>query len=211
MLKNLIFDVGGVLLEYQWYKALTDLGYDETEAQEVGKKLVRDPIWPMMDYGVMTIDEVREKLKLVYPELEEMMAEILKNPKVLAVPRPEIWDQIRRLKEAGYRIFLLSNYGEELWEAHVAHQPFMQHVEDAVISCRIHMVKPQRRIYTYALQKFGIRGEESVFFDDRPENTLAARKAGLPAITVSSREDLNQILERLLEEGEESLPEERRV
>lgn len=205
MLKNLIFDVGGVLLEYRWEKALTDMGLDETEAYAIGDKLVHDPIWPMMDYGVMTIDEVLEKLKMVYPELEEKMAWILHHPEVLPVPRPEIWEKIKRLKEMGYRIFILSNYGAELWDAHVKDRPFMKYAEGAVVSCRIHMMKPQRRIYEYALQTFGISGDESVFFDDREENTEAARQVGIKALTVLSRTWLSERLDSLIAHGEKGL------
>ncbi len=206
MLKNLIFDVGEVLLEYRWGEALTDIGVDAEEAREIGGKLVRDPVWMMMDYGVMSAEEVAEKMKIIYPEDAEKMGWILRHPEHLVVPRPEIWERVHRLKEKGYRIYILSNYGKDMWEAHAAYQPFMRDLDGCVVSCRIHLLKPDARIYEYLLREYGLKREESVFFDDKAVNTEGARAVGLPAVTIPSRGFLAALLDEIEKSGGAGLP-----
>ncbi|KAB0578434.1 putative hydrolase of the HAD superfamily [Fusobacterium naviforme] len=208
MLKNIIFDVGDVLLEYRWPEALMALGLPEQEARTLGRRMVHDPIWTMMDYGVMTPLEVAEKMRIVYPEQGDKIQWMMEHPKTLYVPRPEIWERVHRLKKQGYRLFILSNYGKEMWEAHAAFQPFMQDMDGAVISYRMHLLKPNRDIYEYLLDTYALKPEESLFFDDRRVNTDGAKSAGIPSVTVRSREFLRETLDRILAEGEDGVPEE---
>lgn len=107
---------------------------------------------------------------------------------------------IKKLKEKGFGLYLLSNYSEELFTVHTAGLPFLELVDGGVISYQIHQIKPNPPIYEYLLQKYQLKAEDCLFFDDRPENTEAARKLGMQAVTVAdgSEELLLRELEKLL-------------
>lgn len=200
-LKNLIFDVGGVLLEYRWTAALTDIGETKEEARRIAAEIVNSPLWSRMDAGNVTAEGMIEALSKKYPADAEQITWFLHHPDHLVVTRPEIWEKVSRLRGQGYRIYLLSNYSRELWKAHVLPQPFYRELDGCVVSYEENALKPSAEIYHILLDRYQLKPEESVFFDDRPENTLAAKQCGIAGITVISRDFLNRTLDALLSEG----------
>ena len=57
MLKNLIFDVGDVLLEYRWQDMLVEHGLSREEALRIGSEVFANPYWSLLDYGTILPDE----------------------------------------------------------------------------------------------------------------------------------------------------------
>ena len=201
-LKNIIFDVGHVLLSYQWAAPLLNAGLPEEEAIRISREIARSHLWPLLDYGIVTIPEIVEKYSMIYPEDAENIALWFSDLESLPIPREEIWKRVHLLKEAGYRLYLLSNYEEVLFRTHTAGRPFMDDMSGGVISYEVHMVKPEERIYRFLLKKYGLRPEECAFFDDRPENCLGADDAGILGVQVLSEEQFARILDALLSAGQ---------
>ena len=102
------------------------------------------------------------------------------------------------LKEKGYKIYLLSNYSEELFHAHTKGAKFLDVLDGGVVSYQVHALKPDREIYEILLEKYSLKAEECLFFDDRMDNVEGAKKAGIQAIQVTSREMLNETLDKML-------------
>ena len=75
----------------------------------------------------------------------------------------------------------------------------MDDIDGKVVSYEIHEMKPDKVIYEHLLAKYGLKPEESVFFDDRSENTAAAEELGIKSYTITSKEYLNSILDEYLE------------
>ena len=70
--KNIIFDVGEVLLEYRWYEMLTkDRGLTPERAKLVGEAMFDSPMWHEMDLWVKPMDEIYEEFREAYPEYYE--------------------------------------------------------------------------------------------------------------------------------------------
>jgi len=201
-LKNVIFDIGNVLLSYNWAAPLLKAGLPEAEAIRISREIARSHLWPLLDYGVVTIPEIVEKYGMIYPEDADSIALWFSDLESLPIPRAEVWDRVHRLKEAGYRLYLLSNYDGVLFKTHTAGTPFINDMDGGVISYEVHMVKPEERIYRFLLKKYGLRPEECVFFDDRPENCLGADDAGILGVQVLSAEQLVRVLDALLAAGQ---------
>ena len=113
MIRNLVFDVGGVLLEYRWQDMFRQQGLSEEEIGKLEQVLFRDEIWAWkLDTGAITVAqaivEFREK---GVPHPEEVTW-FLEHIEEMSVPRPEIWQQVVDLKEKGYRFYLLSYYSQ---------------------------------------------------------------------------------------------------
>ena len=113
------------------------------------------------------------------------------------VPRKDVWKKVHQLKEKGYHIYLLSNYSEDLFHKHTADADFMKDIDGMVVSWQIHKTKPSPDIYLHLLETYGLTPSECIFFDDRPANTEAARKLGIQAVTITSRDVLMAELEKL--------------
>lgn len=201
-MKNIIFDIGSVLIGYRWQDMCMEAGWDEEKAMKIGRGFFGNPLWPDYDAGLVGTDELIESVAEKYPELREDICWFIASGKKMVVERPKIWALAKRLKEKGYGLYLLSNYSEELFTVHTDGLPFLEFVDGGVISYQIHQIKPNPAIYQYLMQKYQLKPEDCLFFDDRPENTEAARKLGMQAVTVEdgSEELLLRELEKLLRE-----------
>ena len=198
VLKNIIFDVGDVLLEYRWHDMLTDYGLDDEEADKVGKLMFDDNLWHEFDIGNMHRDEIIGQYIKNYPEYAQVMQWFMTHGEFMHVKREDVWEKMYKLKEKGYGIYILSNYSEELFRKHTTDAPFIEIADGIVVSYQIHITKPDEGIYKFLLNKYNLKAEECIFFDDREENTEGARKLGINAVTVISKEFLLEELDKLL-------------
>ena len=202
MIQNLIFDVGDVLLEYRWFEMLTkDYGLSDTEARRIGGEMFDNEIWVQgLDGGRLTLDEAIHEYEKKYPNDVEVIRWFLRNGEQMVVKRPEIWRKVAALKEKGYRIYLLSNYSDELFRIHTKGAEFLNVLDGGIVSYQVHALKPDREIYQILLGKYGLQADECLFFDDRAENVEGARTLGIQAVQVTSREMLNATLDKMLTE-----------
>lgn len=198
-MKNIIFDIGSVLIGYRWRDMCLDEGWEEEKTDRIGRGFFLNPLWPDFDAGLIGTKELLADITERSPELEEDARWFISSGKKMIVERPKVWDLAKKLKEKGYRLYLLSNYSEELFKIHTEGLPFLEFVDGGVISYEIHQIKPNPPIYEYLMQKYRLKAEDCLFFDDRPENTEAARKLGMAAVTVEggSEEFLLRELQKL--------------
>ena len=202
-LKNLIFDVGGVLIGFRWRDMLTDYGFSDEQIEHFSSCIFADPFWKEFDLENLSFREVVEEYARRYPDLATDIRWFFEHAELMAVPRPAVWEELRLLKMAGYRLYLLSNYGSVLFEKHTKGAAFHQYLDGGVISWQIHAIKPHRAIYRELLSRYGLDPGECLFFDDLEENVEGARRAGIPARRVYSEEDLLSFL-RALRQGNDS-------
>lgn len=200
-LKNIIFDVGDVLLEYRWKDMLVDFGLSEEEAQGLGLRMFEDPLWKELDLANRTEQEIIRSYQEKIPQYKKEVEWFITHGEYMHVNRPKVWEKVHRLKEQGYGLYLLSNYSKELFIKHTKGASFIRDMDGMVVSYMIHQAKPSREIYEYLLQKYHLNPQECLFFDDREENVLAARKLGIDAYQVTSQAYLLEQLERLLSGG----------
>lgn len=202
MIRNLIFDVGDVLVEYRWFEMLTrDYGLSEAEAKRIGEEMFDNEIWVQgLDGGRLSLEEAIHQYELKYPDDVDVMGWFLGNGEQMAVKRPEVWEKVVGLKQKGYKIYILSNYSDELFHQHTEGASFLDVLDGGVVSCQVKEIKPNRRIYEILLERYDLDPTECLFFDDRADNVEAARNLGFEAIQVTSQEMLNDTLKKMLEE-----------
>lgn len=200
MLKNVIFDIGGVLLEYRWLDMLTcDYGMDKSIALKFGENMFGDPLWSSMDLGNISVDEAVEQYGIKYPDYQKDIKWFLNNAEKMRINRTRIWDMFPKIKEAGYNIYILSNYSNELLEIHTKGASFWNYVDGEVISYQIHKIKPSVEIYRFLLEKYSLIPSECIFFDDRPENVQGAINESINAALVTSEEFLAEEIGKLID------------
>ena len=110
---------------------------------------------------------------------------------------PGMEEYIKRLKAKGFRVFGLSNWSVETFALVRPVYPVLNLMEDMVISGVEHVMKPDPRIFELALQRFGIRAEETVFIDDNPKNVAGANALGITGILFEGKDKLEIELEKL--------------
>lgn len=193
MIKNIIFDIGGVLLEWNPSKFLKKLELP-SHFTEVFDSL----LWAMHDGGLLSREELIEKLpghvdKDVFKHCAERIAQELE-------PIPEMIDLLHSLRRQGYKVFILSNMPEEMHQELLELHDFFDHPAGQVYSYEVKAIKPQPQIYQALLTKYKLLPEESVFIDDRLDNVLAAERLKIKAIQCTSPEQVRNELQNLLVE-----------
>ncbi len=114
--KNLIFDVGNVLLEYRWNQMLLDYGLSKEEAAVAGPLFFEHDIWKELDLGNLSVEEVICLYEKALPQYAGLIRWFLTNLDLMPIPRKDVWEKVRALKQKGYRIYLLSNYNKDFFE-----------------------------------------------------------------------------------------------
>ena len=179
---------------------LIDFGASEEEALAINKITFTDPAWRAMDRGDITLAEARDYFVSAYPDYSEMLRYFLTRTDLMDVDRPGVWEKMKACKDAGYGIYILSNYGKELFDQHAGCKEFMKYPDGMVISYEIHSCKPDRQIYDTLADRYNLVREESIFYDDMLENVTAAIEYGFQSVQITSQQVILDELDKLLEE-----------
>ncbi len=198
MIRNIVFDIGEILLSYRWTYALEMSGLSEEEGNRVGRLIFADPLWYELDAGNVMLAEAKQQYQEKYPNDARAIGFFLDHPEMMPLDREKVWAYLPKLKEAGYGLYVLSNYSKELFDMHVRHAPFWKDIDGGVISYEVHVCKPVDRIYKILLDKYDLDPAECIFYDDRPENVEGAIACGLQSKCIQSEEVLIEELEHLL-------------
>ena len=194
MIKNVVFDVGNVLVDYLPLDYIMSLGFDSEKANLLLMKTFGHDLWKEHDRGIYSHDEL-------WDIFEQQGHEYALDIRII---RDGWWpDKMPLIDESadfliecnnrGYNTYLLSNFNAELFE-HVVKNKFsvLSQVKGAILSGAEKMVKPDPAIYKLLLERFKLLPDETVFIDDRPENIEAALALGIHGIVYKNPTQMKQ-------------------
>ena len=176
MIRNVILDVGNVLVDYCWKKHLNSFGFSEEIAKRVAAATALSEDWDEYDRGVLTDDEVLNRFIENDPGVEKEIRMYVENLSgvIEVYPYAEQW--IRDLKAQGLHVYILSNFGEKCYNDCGSKMDFTGLVDGAVFSWREKVIKPDDAIYQCILKRYQLIPEECMFFDDREVNVEGAKR-----------------------------------
>ena len=205
MIKNIIFDYGGVLLDWNPHY-LYDPYFGDVEQAEWFLTNICTYEWNAQHDNGKPIAEGTAELIAEHPEWEKEIRLYYDDfMKMMGGQIPGMEEFVKELKAKGYRVFGLSNWSVETFALVRPVYPVLDLMEDMVISGIEKVMKPDHRIFELALKRFGIKAEETVFIDDNPNNVKAACEVGIKGILFKSREQLASFLQ-LEENPNEKVP-----
>ena len=179
MIKNILFDMGNVLIRFDRKLFLDRLEVSKADKDILLREVFANVEWAQMDRGTKTEETALESMRKRLPQRLHGAAETLTlhwdEP---LVPIEGMYELVEELKEKGYGIYLLSNASyrqHDYWPGIAASRFF----DGTLISADVHAVKPQPEIYNLCLEKFGLKAEESFFIDDVGANVEGAVNCGL--------------------------------
>ena len=200
MIKNIVFDVGMVLVDFKWRQVMADVGCTPDEVETIAAVMVNSPFWNELDRGVMDEADVIAQMIAKLPGLEDKARAFWENIHLTIEAFPYAKDWVKGLKEAGYHTYLLTNYPRSLYK-NTAEQcfTFLPYIDDVLVSSHEKMTKPEREIYVRLLEKFDLKAEETVFIDDRLANVEGAESVGIMGIHFTNFNEVSKKLKELLE------------
>lgn len=183
-IKNIILDIGNVLGHFCWERVFTDLlDLHGEDFDRVAKATVFSPHWIELDRGVMPYDDILKACISISPRDEDAIRKFFSHFGDIVDEYEYSVPWIKGLKDRGYKVYLLSNFGEVAFTKcrKNGNLSFVDLADGAMISYKIKMVKPDRDIYECFLETFSLKPEECLFFDDSLDNVKAARMVGINA------------------------------
>ncbi len=195
MIKNIVFDMGNVLLDFNPQTSMQMLGISEKAQPFILSELFGGREWVELDLGNISVDEAYENIKQRVPE--EHHAELRKcvdGWDICMVPVEGAKEFCSFVKTKGYNVYVLSNAHKSFYE-YFPRYFSLEFFDGVVVSADVHIVKPDVRIYEHLLSKFNLKAEECLFIDDRADNVEGAVKAGMKAYQFKNDfEDIKQYL-----------------
>lgn len=201
MIKNIVFDLGRVMVEFDPPRYLRECGFPEEMCKTLNTVIFDSEDWLESDRGT-------------YPHFSDLMLAIIKKHPALEteirrVFGPEMVHMHRlkkdsaaymeELKARGYRIYILSNLSADSY-AYLSGFDFMKLTDGAVYSYAVRSLKPEDGIYRALLDTYALVPEETIFFDDNAANIDAALRFGIHGIRFTSLEKAKKEAEALLAE-----------
>lgn len=174
-IKNIVFDLAGVVFarnKERCPQQLMEYFYFINSGEAL------PDFWNDYDRGTRSFDAVAEALaKYRSSDIEtakHMMATAITYQDQIE-PTAEL---IAELKSAGYKVYVLSNMSKEYIE-YLRKMPVYSHFDGDIVSCEVGLTKPEKEIYALLLERFNLEPSQTMFIDDRKENTEAAAEVGI--------------------------------
>ena len=182
MIKNIVLDMGNVLLNYDPNVCLQAYVEDEKDRDLIRKELFQGPEWAQGDLGVITNAERYDGVsRRVSERLHTALRNCVDHWMMCMKPLPGAKAFCDGLKEKGYHLYLLSNADFTIYDYFPDFVPF-SYFDGKLVSADVHIVKPDVRIYQLLMETYGLNPEECLFVDDRMDNVEGAKKAGMQGV-----------------------------
>ena len=199
MIRNIVFDMGNVLIRFDPLFFMDRAGLtDPSDRRLILNELFHSVEWAQMDSGVLTEETAEPSILSRFPDrLKDAVHRLLFSWADPPAPISGMEELVLRLKKAGYGIWLLSN-ASKAQHVYWPKIPVSRLFDGKLVSCDIGIVKPVPGIYTAFTEKFSLRPEECVFIDDTIQNVAGAIACGWQGIVFhGSSLELEQKLRRL--------------
>ena len=183
MYKNIIFDLGGVMVDFDPKTYLVDRFCNAEVEEQVSQLTFESEEWKLLDAGLITRSEANLRMLArakEYGRVFEVQG-VLDDWLHILRPRRRMQELVRRLKNHGYSVYYLSNIPEDVL-ALLKERGVLDRFDGGVASCEVHINKPDPRIYQALLDKYGLKASECVFIDDNLANVQAAFTLGFVGI-----------------------------
>lgn len=186
-MKAVIFDIGAVLIQFEWEAFLHRL-FDADTAQAVCRATWGTEAWRELDRDALPRAEILRMFAANAPEYAAQITEAMTRVWECPVQQPYAVPWVQELKSAGYRVYFLSNYFPYLiWKCPQV-LSFIEHMDGGVFSWQEKITKPDPAIFQTLLTRYDLAAEECVFIDDSAVNVDAANALGFHAFRFESYE-----------------------
>ncbi|NBH72312.1 HAD family phosphatase [Clostridiaceae bacterium] len=201
MIKNIVFDMGKVLVGYDGMRVCEHFIENEHDRKRVHTAVFVSPEWVMLDMGVLTDEQALKTICTRLPKrLHEVAATCMGEWHNYCMwTYQEMEPVIRRLKERGFGIYLCSNAAIRLLDCYQQVIPAVDCFDGLLFSADVKCIKPQKEIYGHLFGRFGLKPEECFFIDDVLVNIEGARACGMDGYCFSDGDfgKLEAVLEAL--------------
>lgn len=197
MIRNIIFDIGNVLLNFKPELFLKRFTNDDLRIKEFINNVIKTELWIKLDRGIISLQDARDEYLKRYTEESNMILIFFNHWKEMLTPITKNIQILRELKSNDYKIYFLSNFIKEAFDYVQKRHDFFTLVDGKVISSEIKYVKPEAKIYQILLEKYDLNPDQCVYIDDVESNLLQAHSLNMKTIHYLEDTDLRTELRKI--------------
>ncbi len=201
MIKNIVFDLGNVLLSFVPSEYLIKKNYPDNIRNTILRDIFQSTEWKMLDNGDITVPEAIESIAAKSSLKREEIALVFNFRRDIMFPLDDNAKLLPELRKQGYKLYYLSNFPLDVFQEIKNDFYFFRHFDGGIISAEVRLSKPDIRFYEYLIGKYSLNPSESLFIDDVEENVRAAEKAGMKAMLTDGSLNIAEQLKKKLAGG----------
>ena len=201
-MKNLVFDMGNVLIEWNSEKILQAITDDRKLHNLLRKEVFETGLWVQTDEGVKTREEMIEIVTAkIGEEYRNEITQLSRYWYKYVDVYTKVQDRIIELSKNGYNIYILSNTAYTFYDlVKEGYLPAASIAKGIVLSCEEKVLKPNEKIYNILLERYNLDPHDTMFFDDLSEKIWGAACCGINGFVVENERELLTYLDKLREE-----------
>lgn len=196
MLKNIVFDLGNVLVKFDSNELIYSFF---NKRQEEVKSFYFDSLWNEYDQGLYSVEEMIEKGVKQFPELELSIKKLMYHWTEFVIPLKDNVAYIKDLKRFGYKVYILSNIPEDDTK-YLRSLGVFDNIDGGVFSYEYKKIKPDPEIFNILLEKYNLKASECLFLDDRKDNVESASNLGFETIEVKDSSKVIDLIKEKISE-----------
>lgn len=194
MIKNLIFDFGKVLVDYDFEAFFRRHIPDATRCEAFTPVIYNVDLQQLLDREVKPFDDIMDDWIRDNKEWEkEIRLFIDLYPTIVTGEIPGMYALLSQLKSEGYKLYGLTNWCSKVYLT-MEQFPIFKLLDGQIISSEEHVIKPEPEIYQRLFERFNLKPEECIFADDRPENIEGGKVLGMDGIVFTDAQQYEKEL-----------------
>lgn len=200
MIKNLIFDFGKVLVDYDFEAFFKKYIPDINRCKAFTPVLYNEDIQRLLDREAKPFDEIMEEIIGLNPCFEQEIR--MFNEHYTDIVTEEVngmRELLTRLKEEGYKLYGLTNWCSKVYQTIEKYEIFKL-LDGYIISSEEKVIKPEAEIYQRLFSKFNLNPSECIFTDDKEENIIGGEHLGMKGIVFKNAVQYEKELRRMISE-----------
>ena len=194
MIRNIIFDLGNVLLNFKPKEFMKRFSQDEQRIDSLVSRMIGPEVWFKLDRGVLTWKEAKKIYLEKFPEEKDILKPFLESAWEMLTPIEENVKILRELKEKGYNLYVLSSFIKEAFAYVRKKYDFFSLFDGILLSYQEKLIKPEKEIYQKLVDRFDLNPEECIYIDDHDFILKPAEKLGMKTIHFTENTDLKNEL-----------------
>jgi epoxide hydrolase-like predicted phosphatase len=182
MIKNIVFDLGNVLISFRPSEYFDKKGYPENIKSKILNDIFASKEWQMLDSGEINTSEAINSIALKSSLNKEEIAHIFNLRTDVIFPIDQNVILLPELKKQGFRLYYLSNFPIDIFEEVKTGYYFFRYFDGGLISAEAKSSKPDRRIYEILLERYKIIPDDTLYIDDIEINVKTAESLGMKGL-----------------------------
>lgn len=195
MIKNIIFDLGNVLVSFHPEKFI-EKNIEEKYKNDFYKVVFGGKPWQDLDRGVLEYSDAIEMFSKELPQCADAIKKLFDRKIIDCIaPIPENVEIMKSLKRK-YNLYILSNFHYPAFDYIFDNWEFFKTFDGKIVSGHCKLLKPEKEIYELLLKTYSLKPEECLFIDDVQANIQSAENCGIHGIQLTAPELLKEKLEK---------------